>query len=85
MHKTNVKKQLERNRKSQKIKIPKMIILEDCLNDKKIGEFISMSTRVEVMGKIKGELEVHLVPDIEKGEIIIDLFGNGSFQLNDIY
>ena len=62
-----------------------MILLEDCLKDKRIGEFISMSTRVEVMGKIKGELEVHLVPDIEKGEVIIDPSGKGSFQINDFY
>ena len=85
MHKKNVKKEVEKNRRSQRIKIRKMIILDYSLKDREISEYISKSTRIEVIGKIKGELEVHLVPDIEKGEIIIDSYGKGSFQRNDVF
>ena len=79
MHKKNVKRELERNRRFQKRMI-QGIIFNDSFNDKKVCELVSKLDRIEVMGKIKGCFEVHLVPDVEKGEVLVDLRGRGTFQ-----
>ena len=41
---------------------------------------ISRMTRLEVMGQLKEPIEVHLVPDVEKGEVLLDSRGRGSLQ-----
>jgi len=56
------------------------IILNGSYRDKQHGETISKLTREEVMGKVKEPIEVHLIPDLEKGEVLIDSRGRGSFQ-----
>ena len=76
MHKKNIKK-------LQAAKIQK-IILHDSFQDKKLAEVISRTTRLEVLGQFKDPIEVHLVPDVEKGEVLIDLRGRGSFQKEEI-
>ena len=63
----------------QTAKIQK-IIFHDSFHDKKLAEIISRSTRLEVLGQLKEPVEVHLVPDVEKGEVLVDLRGEGSFQ-----
>ena len=83
MHKKNVKKELERNRRIQELRI-RQIILRASFNDKGISELISRSTRIDVMRELKGYFEVYLVPDIEKGEVIIDSRGEGTLQRRDI-
>jgi hypothetical protein len=35
---------------------------------------------VDVMGLLKEPVEVHLIPDLEKGEVLLDPRGNGSLQ-----
>ena len=76
MHKKNIEK-------LQAAKIQK-IILHDSFQDKKLAEVISRTTRLEVLGQFKDPIEVHLVPDVEKGEVLIDLRGRGSFQKEEI-
>ena len=67
----NIKKQ-ERNIRG--------IILHGSHHDKKVGEIISKMTRVDVMAHLDEPIEVHLIPDLEKGEVLLDLHGKGSFQ-----
>lgn len=63
--------------KLQSRKIQK-IILDGSFNDRKMGEVVSMVTRVDVMAQLHEPVEVHLVPDIEKGEVLVDSRGRGS-------
>jgi hypothetical protein len=72
MHKKNVER-------LQAMKIQK-IILHNSFHDKKLAEVISKMTRLEVMGQLKEPIEVHLVPDVEKGEVLLDSRGRGSLQ-----
>ena len=37
-------------------------------------------TRVDVMGRLSGPIDVCDVPDVEKGEVLADSRGRGSFQ-----
>ena len=65
MHKKNILK-------VQAAKIRK-IILHDSFYDRKISEIVSRITRLEVLGQLNEPIEVHLVPDVEKGEVLLDL------------
>ena len=35
-------------------------------------------TRLDVMEQLNEPVEVHLIPDIEKGEVLVDSRGRGS-------
>jgi hypothetical protein len=59
------------------------IILNGSYHDKQHGETISKLTREDVMGQLKEPVEVHLIPDIGKGEVLIDPRGRGSLQAMD--
>ena len=57
------------------------IILGSGFADRNKGEIVCKITVLEVMEKLRGEqLEVHIIPDIEKGEVLLDPRGEGSFQ-----
>jgi hypothetical protein len=72
MHKKNSMKLQE-----QKIR---GIILRNSHYDRKVCEVVSKITRLDVMAQLNEPIEVHLVPDIEKGEVLIDSRGRGSLQ-----
>jgi hypothetical protein len=72
MHKRSFKKQQERKIRG--------IILQGSFYDRNRGEIVSTMTRIDVMGFLKEPVEVHMVPDIEKGEVLIDPRGKGSMQ-----
>ena len=76
MHKKNSKKL--QDRQARRIR---GIILNGSFYDRKIGETVSVKTRLEVMAQLHEPIEVHLFPDIEKGEVLLDSKGHGSFQL----
>ena len=67
-------------RKQSKLQARKIqkIILEGSFNDRKMGEVVSMITRLDVIAQLHEPVEVHLVPDIEKGEVLVDSRGRGS-------
>ncbi len=75
MHRRNAKKLQDR-----KIRQIRGIILHGSFFDRKLSEVVSRTTRLEVMGQLKEPIEVHLVPEIEKGEVLLDLRGRGSLQ-----
>ena len=56
------------------------IILNNSFFDRKNSEFVSELTRLDVIGKLHEPIEIHLVPDVEKGEVLIDTRGQGSLQ-----
>jgi hypothetical protein len=56
------------------------IIMRGSYFDRRLGETISKVTRLDVIGQLKEPVEVHLVPDLEKGEVLLDPYGKGSFQ-----
>ena len=72
MHKKNSKKLQARKIRG--------IIFHNSFYDRSLGESVSRITRLEVLGQLKEPVEVHLVPDVEKGEVLLDLRGRGSFQ-----
>jgi hypothetical protein len=67
------------NTKLQQRKI-RGIILQGSFYDRNRGEVASTVTRVDIMGLLSEPVEVHLIPDLEKGEVLMDPRGNGSMQ-----
>ncbi|MGA2308575.1 MAG: hypothetical protein ABSG57_03375 [Candidatus Bathyarchaeia archaeon] len=41
---------------------------------------MSLLSRVAVLGLLEEPVEVSLVPDVQKGEVLVDSRGRGSFQ-----
>ena len=72
MHKRNSKKLLE-------MEINR-IIFHSSFHDRKLGEVVSRMTKLDVLSALHEPVEVHLVPDFEKGEVLLDLRGRGSLQ-----
>jgi hypothetical protein len=56
------------------------IILRRSFCDRNVGEVVSRVSRLDVMALLSGPVEVGLVPDVEKGEVLLDSRGRGSFQ-----
>jgi hypothetical protein len=56
------------------------IILRRSFYDRNVSEVVSRVSRLDVMALLSGPVEVGLVPDVEKGEVLLDSRGRGSFQ-----
>jgi len=72
MHKRNSKKLQARKIRG--------VILRGSFYDRNLCEVVSRMTRLDVMAQLNEPIEVHLVPDVEKGEVLIDSRGRGSLQ-----
>jgi hypothetical protein len=72
MHKRNSKKLQERQIRG--------IIIRNSFYDRNLCEMVSRMTRLDVMAQLNEPIEVHLVPDVEKGEVLIDSRGRGTLQ-----
>lgn len=55
-------------------------IFSTCIYNKDQREIISKITRQDLLSIIGGPVEVELFPDLEKGEVLVDSRGEGSFQ-----
>lgn len=75
MHRKNQKKLQERKIRG--------IILRGSFYDRNLGEAISQMNRVDVLARLAEPVEVHLVPDVERGEVLVDPRGTGSLQAAD--
>ena len=75
MHRKNAKKLQDRQ-----VRRVRGIILSGGFHDRKTGETVCRMTRLEVMEELHEPVEVHLIPDVEKGEVLVDSRGQGSFQ-----
>jgi len=73
---------LMHKRKSSKLQERKIrgIIFRGAFHDRKSGETVSKMTRIDVMAQLGEPVEVHLIPDVERGEVLSDPRGTGSLQ-----
>jgi hypothetical protein len=55
-------------------------IFASSFRDKILHETICRLSRDEVLGLLREPVQVSLVPDVEKVEVLIDLRGRGTFQ-----
>ena len=72
MHRKNKKKALENQIRG--------IIFRGSFKDRSGAEIVCRMTRVDVLGQLSGPIDVCDVPDVEKGEVLVDSRGLGSFQ-----
>ena len=56
------------------------ILFSSAFVDRARGETVSRVSRTDILGALEGPVEVGLVPDVEKGEVLSDSRGTGSFQ-----
>jgi hypothetical protein len=57
------------------------MIFKNAYIDKYRGEIVSRVSRLDVLSLLNCEgLSVSLIPDVEKGEVLIDSRGKGSLQ-----
>jgi len=64
-------------------RIIRNLIFKNAYIDKYRGEVVSRVSRLDVLGLLNCEgFNVYLIPDVEKGEVLIDCRGKGSLQQN---
>jgi len=56
------------------------IIYSLSYNDQIVCETVSKASRVDVLAFLNKAIQISDVPDIEKGEVLVDSRGRGSFQ-----
>ena len=56
------------------------IIYSLSYNDQIICETVSKASRVDVLAFLNQAIQISDVPDVEKGEVLVDSRGHGSFQ-----
>jgi hypothetical protein len=72
MHRRSRDKLLERRVRA--------LIFSNAFVDTKKAETVCRMDRVDVLALLDGPVEVGLVPDVVKGEVLVDSRGTGSFQ-----
>jgi hypothetical protein len=70
----------ERSKEKQQARRIRGIVFSNGFRDRVRGETVCRLSRVDVLGLLNEPVTTDLVPDLEKGEILIDSRGNGSFQ-----
>jgi hypothetical protein len=56
------------------------LIFASCYQDSKRCETVCRVSRTDVLSSLVGVIEVCNVPDVEKGEVLVDSRGQGSWQ-----
>lgn len=56
------------------------LILNKSYFDHERSEIVCRVSRVEIIDLLPQPIDLHVVPNIEKGEVLIDSLGQGSFQ-----
>jgi len=56
------------------------LIFASCYQDLNRCESVCRVSRSEILGSLTGTVDVSNVPDVEKGEVLVDSRGSGSFQ-----
>lgn len=69
----------ERLQKHQE-RVAKRLILSTGFHDIILCETISRMSRLDVLSQLSEPVYLCAVPDVEKGEVLIDSRGSGSFQ-----
>jgi len=70
----------KRSRDSLQRRQIRALIFASCYQDSDRCESVCRVSRTEVLGSLTGIVEVSNVPDVEKGEVLVDSRGSGSFQ-----
>ena len=70
----------KRSRDSLQRRQIRALIFASCYQDLNRCESVCRVSRSEILGSLTGIVEVCDVPDIEKGEVLVDSRGQGSFQ-----
>jgi hypothetical protein len=70
----------KRSEKRLQLRRIRSILFSTCFYDKRVCEAVSRVSRLELIGLLAEPVEVGLVPDVEKGEVLVDSRGEGSFQ-----
>lgn len=56
------------------------LIFSLSFHDQQRCETVSRTSRVDILNLLNGPVEVGEVPDVEKGEVLVNSRGQGSFQ-----
>jgi len=68
---------VERRRVKRRLR---SLILASSFHDVRCCESVSLVSRVDILATAGAEVQVSDVPDVEKGEVLVDSRGQGSFQ-----
>lgn len=69
-----------RTEKERQLRVIRRIIVFNSFRDRVRCETICKLSRVDVIGLMIEPIELSDVPDVQKGEVLMDVRGNGSFQ-----
>jgi hypothetical protein len=61
-------------------RLARRLIFTSAYHDLRRCETISQLSRVDVLGLLEAPVELIMVPDVVKGEVLVDSRGCGSFQ-----
>ena len=81
-HRRSPDKHNERLQKHQE-RIAKRLIFSTGFHDKILGETVSRVSRLDVLSqlsKLAEPVSLCTIPDVEKGEVLVDSRARGSFQ-----
>jgi hypothetical protein len=70
----------EATKKRSAKRILRSIVLARSFHDVERGETVCLLSRVELLGLAGPVVQVCDVPDVERGEVLVDSRGQGSFQ-----
>jgi hypothetical protein len=70
----------KRRKEKEQLKQVRWIILSTSFHDRVRYETVCRMTRTDVLAVLKEPVQLSLVPELEKGEVLVDSRGNGSFQ-----
>jgi hypothetical protein len=56
------------------------VILRGSFYDRNVCEVVSKMSRSDVIALLAWSVEVEVVPNVEKGEVLLDSRGRGTFQ-----
>jgi hypothetical protein len=69
-----------RSKEKEQLRQARRIILSSSFHDRIRYETVCRMTRTDVLALLKEPVQLGLVPELEKGEVLVDSRGNGSFQ-----
>ena len=70
----------KRSRDSLQRRQIRALIFASCYQDLSRCESVCRVSRSDILASVTGPVEVSNVPDVEKGEVLVDSRGEGSFQ-----
>lgn len=69
-----------RSKEKEQLRQVRRLIFSRGFHDRVKGETVCKLSRIDVLGLLNEPVQLSIVPDLERGEILIDSRGRGSFQ-----